>query len=118
MFATSAIYSRFANRTALCASKGATKLASHHTSRARGVLPVALIWSSPCIEIAPHKWAVGTTFEWEFDFLMKVNPLYAPKQEPESKTKKTGLAKTKRKPARRSPKHATDAAKPITSNTP
>ena len=27
----------------------------------------------------PHKWAVGTTFEWEFDSPMTTNPAYQPK---------------------------------------
>ena len=30
----------------------------------------------------PHKWAVGTTFEWEFDFPVTTNPAYEAKPAP------------------------------------
>ena len=43
-----------------------------------------------CTSHTPHKWAVGTTFEWEFDFPMTTNPAYQPK--PKSKAVKRGKA--------------------------
>ena len=64
---------------------------------------------------APHKWAVGTTFEWEFDFPMTTNPFYPPKPEPKPKTSKTAAART---PARKALKPATTTAKPKTSKKP
>ena len=36
----------------------------------------------------PHKWAVGTTFEWEFEFPMSTNSAYELKPEPKRKTRK------------------------------
>ena len=35
----------------------------------------------------PHKWAVGTTFEWEFDSPITTNPAYEAKPAPKRKTK-------------------------------
>ena len=32
--------------------------------------------------VHPHKWAVGTTFEWEFDFPVTTNPAYEAKPAP------------------------------------
>ena len=67
---------------------------------------------------SPHKWAVGTKFEWEFTFPMPTNPFYEPKPDAKPTTRKTGKAKATRNPARKVPKTATDAAKPKTSKKP
>ena len=66
----------------------------------------------------PHKWAVGTTFEWEFDFPMTTNPFYAPKPEPKPKTRKNSKTAAARTPARKALKPATTTAKPKTSKKP
>ena len=42
--------------------------------------------SLPC-PAGPHKWAVGTTFEWEFDFPITTNPAYEAKPAPKRKTR-------------------------------
>ena len=59
--------------------------------------------------VPPHKWAVGTTFEWEFEFPMHTNPFYEAEPEPKKlanpKAKSTGAPNTS-KPA------ATKPAKP------
>ena len=68
--------------------------------------------------ITPHKWAVGTTFEWEFDFPMTTNPFYAPKPEPKPKTRKNSKTAAARTPARKASKPATTTAKPKTSKKP
>ena len=36
----------------------------------------------------PHKWAVGTTFEWEFEFPITTNSAYGPKSASKRKAKK------------------------------
>ena len=55
--------------------------------------------------VPPHKWAVGTSFEWEFEFPMTTNLFYELKPEPKRKT---------RKPANPKPKstRATETSKP------
>ncbi len=54
----------------------------------------------------PHKWAVGTTFEWEFEFPMPTNPFY----EAEPETNKPANPKAKSTRATNIPKPA--VAKP------
>ena len=43
--------------------------------------------ASPILAETPHKWAVGTTFEWEFDFPITTNPAYEAKPAPKRKTR-------------------------------
>ena len=56
--------------------------------RTRGDTPVANSPITTPIMSAPHKWAVGTTFEWEFDSPMLTNSAYQPEPEAQRKTKK------------------------------
>ena len=58
----------------------------------------------------PHKWVVGSTFEWEFDLPMPVNAAYQRKPEPKPKAKKTRKAAKARTAAR-------GAAEPATTRT-
>ena len=66
------------------------------------------------------KWAVGTTFEWEFDFPMPTNPFY----EPKPKTRKPANPHAARTQACKAPKPATaqtvgsQKTDPISVNTP
>ena len=63
--------------------------------------------------VPPHKWAVGTSFEWEFEFPMATNPFYELKPEPKGKTKKPAKPKAKSTRAPETPKPATaKTAKP------
>ena len=82
--------------------------------RTRGDRPYGSMPDDAPAMVPPHKWAVGTTFEWEFTFPMPTNPFY----EPKPKTRKTGKAKATRNPARKAPNPETDAAKPKTSKKP
>ena len=52
--------------------------------------------------VRPHKWRVGTRFEWEFEFPMPINPFY----EPKPKTKKAGKPTATRDLARKASKPA------------
>ena len=58
----------------------------------------------------PHKWAVGTTFEWEFEFPMPTNPFYERTSEPKRNNKKPANPKAKSTPTPNTSKPA--AAKP------
>ena len=60
--------------------------------------------------VLPHKWAVGTSFEWEFEFPMAPTRFYELKPEPKGKTKKPAKPKAKSTRAPETPKPAT--AKP------
>ena len=52
-------------------------------------------FSSRVLQSVPrHKWAVGTTFEWQFDFLMPTNPFHEP--ETKQKAKNTRQPRTAR----------------------
>ena len=55
-------------------------------------------------EADPHKWAVGTTFEWEFEFPITTNPAYEPEPASTRKTAKTANPKP-------TPTHARKASK-------
>ena len=66
----------------------------------------------------PHKWAVGTTFEWEFDFPVHPNPAYDHKAEPKRKKKQPAKPAAARTPARKVSKSATTASKPKASENP
>ena len=69
--------------------------------------------------VAPHKWAVGTTFEWEFDFPVSTNPAYQPKPGSKRKTKKPANPKVAPTAARKTSKPATSqTAKPKASKKP
>ena len=68
--------------------------------------------------VPPHKWAVGTTFEWEFDFPVHPNSAYDHEPEPKRKTRKSGKTAAARTPARKVSKPATTAAKPKASKKP
>ena len=57
--------------------------------------------------VSPHKWAVGTTFEWEFDFPITTNPAYEAKPAPKRKTKTSANPKAVSSRARKTPKPAT-----------
>ena len=58
----------------------------------------------------PHKWAVGTSSEWEFEFPITTNPFYELKSESKCKTKKPTNPKAKSTRAPNTSKPA--AAKP------
>ena len=45
--------------------------------------------------VAPHKWAVGTTFEWGFEFPITTNPFYELNPEPKRKAKTPANPKAK-----------------------
>ena len=61
----------------------------------------------------PHKWAVGTTFEWEFDFPITTNPAYEAKPAPKRKTRTSANPKAVSSRARKTSKSATvQTAKP------
>ena len=57
--------------------------------------------------VPPHKWAVGTTFGWEFDFPITTNSAYELKPEPERKTRKPAKPKATPTCAPKTPKPAT-----------
>ena len=57
--------------------------------------------------LGPHKWAVGTTFEWEFDFPMRTNPAYEAKPAPKRKARTSANPKAESAPARKTSKPAT-----------
>ena len=59
------------------------------------------------LRVDPHKWAVGTTFEWEFDFPMTTNPAYEAKPAPKRKTKTSANPKAVSSRDRKTPKPAT-----------
>ena len=62
---------------------------------------------------APHKWAVGTTFEWEFDFPVTTNPAYEAKPAPKRKTRTSANPKAVSSRDRKTSKPATvQTAKP------
>ena len=63
------------------------------------------------IRVTPHKWAVGTTFEWEFEFPITTNPAYQPKPAPKRKTKKPANPKPASARARKTSKPST--AQPV-----
>ena len=60
----------------------------------------------------PHKWAVGTTFEWEFDFPVHPNSAYDHEPEPKRKNKKPAEPDAARTPAHTASKPAAATAKP------
>ena len=63
--------------------------------------------------MSPHKWAVGTTFEWEFDFPITTNPAYEAKPTPKRKTRTSANPKAVSSRARKTSKTATvQTAKP------
>ena len=67
----------------------------------------------------PHKWAVGTTFEWEFDFPITTNPAYEAKPAPKRKTRTSANPKAVSSRARKTSKPATvQTAKPKASEKP
>ena len=74
--------------------------------------------TQPLQHIGPHKWAVGTTFEWEFDFPVHPNSAYDHEPEPKRKKKKPAKPDAARTPARKVSKPATTAAKPKASEKP
>ena len=80
--------------------------------RTRGDRP----WSATCglaaSRVPPHKWAVGTTFEWEFDFPVNPNSAYDREPEPKRKTSRSGKTAAARTPGRKVSKPTTTAAKP------
>jgi hypothetical protein len=57
--------------------------------------------------VNPHKWAVGTTFEWEFDFPVTTNPAYEAKPAPKRKTRTSANPKAVSSRDRKTPKPAT-----------
>ena len=75
---------------------------------------VVLVYPHAC----PHKWAVGTTFEWEFDFPVHPNPAYDHEPEPKGKKRQPAKPPAPRTPARKVSKPATIAAKPKASEKP
>ena len=74
---------------------------------------------APPQSTGPHKWAVGTTFEWEFEFPITTNPAYGPKSASKRKAKKSANPKAAPARAREASKPATvKAAKPKASEKP
>ena len=70
-------------------------------------------------QFAPHKWAVGTTFEWEFDFPITTNPAYEAKPAPKRKTRTSANPKAVSSRTRKTSKPATvQTAKPKASKKP
>ena len=59
---------------------------------------------------SPHKWAVGTTFEWEFELPITTNPGYGHKSASKRKTRKSSKPKA-------APAHARKTSKPATLQT-
>ncbi len=47
--------------------------------------------------VALHKWAVGTTSQWTFNFRMLTNPFYEPKTKQKSQEDTESDSKTPRK---------------------
>ena len=86
--------------------------------RTRGDRPHVRISKSQYVAVPPHKWAVGTTFEWEFDFPVHPNSAYDHEPEPKRKKKKPAKPDAARTPARKVSKPATAAAKPKASKNP
>ena len=66
----------------------------------------------------PPTWAVGTTFEWEFDFPVHPNPAYDHEPEPKRTKKQPATPAAARAPARKVAKPATTVAKPKASEKP
>ena len=75
-------------------------------SRPRGDRPKHGMGMDQMVEVPPHKWAVGTTFEWGFEFPITTNPAYEP--EPASTRKTAKPANLKPTPT---PTHARKASK-------
>ena len=70
------------------------------------------------VALCPHKWAVGTTFEWEFDFPVHPNPAYNRPPEPKRKKKQPAKPAAARTQTRKVSKPAATAAKPKASQKP
>ena len=62
------------------------------------------------VALCPHKWAVGTTFEWEFELPITTNPGYGHKSASKRKTRKSSKPKA-------APAHARKTSKPATLQT-
>ena len=87
--------------------------------RPRGDRPRPTAASSCFCRVAPHKWAVGTTFEWEFDFPITTNPAYEAKPAPKRKTRTSANPKAISSRDRKTSKPATiQTAKPKASSKP
>ena len=87
--------------------------------RTRGDRPSLMGMVAAPWRVPPHKWAVGTTFEWEFEFPMPTNPIYGRESEPKPKTKKPAHPKAKSTRAPNTSKPAaTKPAKPKPSKKP
>ena len=103
-----------------------------HTIKTAGIAIPAVIFISTraTVTLRPHrypntphtnpqKWAVGTTFEWEFDFPMLTNSAYQPQPEPKTKTKKPANPNAAHTRARKASKPETAlTAKPKASEKP
>ena len=72
----------------------------------------------PIRQDSPHKWAVGTTFEWEFDFPVHPNPAYNRPPEPKRKKKQPAEPAAAPVPAPKVSKPATTTEKPQASQKP
>ena len=68
--------------------------------------------SAPRCLLAPHKWAVGTTFEWNSISQVHPNSAYDHEPEPKRKNKKPAEPDAARTPARTASKPAAATAKP------
>ena len=75
--------------------------------RGRGDEPYADTNGAASNMQTPHKWAVGTTFEWEFDFPITTNPAYEAKPAPKRKTKTSANPKAVSSRDRKTSKPAT-----------
>ena len=80
------------------------------------IYPGHIVWHTPYR--TPHKWAVGTTFEWEFDFPVHPNSAYDHEPEPKRTKKQPATPAAARAPARKVAKPATTVAKPKASEKP
>ena len=78
-----------------------------------GNIPRTIGMTTGGVVQTPHKWAVGTTFEWEFDFPITTNPAYEAKPAPKRKTRTSANPKAVSSRARKTSKSATvQTAKP------
>ena len=66
--------------------------------------PALIRQERPTMLVAPHQWAVGHTFEWEFDLPMPTNPFYQPKtQQKAKKTRKVPTTLSSQRSTTKSP---------------
>ena len=86
--------------------------------RTRGDRPIIFTIEASNDLVPPHKWAVGTTFEREFDFPVNPNPAYNRPPKPKRKKKQPAKPAAEPAPEPKVSKPASIAAKPKASPKP